>query len=468
MGKFKSISPIGHIILVAGLIYSLLSVNPLHTFLAVVLPFILVKLSWKNDEAPILFTALMTQYMAISVKVFYANYSNLAFDDISLHRYPDYINEAYYWGMGGLVTLALGIHFAIRGFKHTNNTSILAASHQFNGDKLGKLYLLLAIAYPILFKLSFSIGGLQQPLSKLIEFKWALFFIFMIYAFYKNEKKMFLWIASAELLFSFTGFFSGFKDYFLILFIGMVVLYGQNFKLQNIIPLGVILIVGFYTLMIWQYVKPAYREFLNAGQKTQTSVRSTEESLFKLYNLVTEIDSTGIKEGFEATVNRLSYIEFLSGAIEHVPYQLEHTNGELWLGAVERVLKPRILFPEKAAIDDSEKARLYTGQDYSGVESGTSISLGYFAESYVDFGKTGMLLILLVFGFVIGSIYRYILKQSPDLLIGTALTIPLFFVIFNYERALDKIFGALFMYLIIYLAFNRLVIKKTIEYLKND
>ncbi|WP_304062848.1 hypothetical protein [Pedobacter glucosidilyticus] len=468
MQQFKSLGILGNILLISGIVYATMSMNPLHTIVAVIAPFILIKLSWKSNEAPILFTALMTQYMAISVKVFYANYSNLAFDDISLHRYPDYINEAYFWGMGGLISLALGIHFAVRGFKHANNTSILAASHQFNGDKLGRLYLLLAIAYPILFKLSFSLGGLQQPLSKLIEFKWALFFIFMIYAFYKNEKKMFLWIASLELLFSFTGFFSGFKDYFLILFIGMVLVYGQNLRLQNIIPLGVTLIVGFYTLMIWQYVKPTYREFLNAGSTSQVSVRGTGESLTKLYDLVTAIDSTGIKEGFEATVNRLSYIEFLSGTMGHVPYQLEHTNGELWLGAVERVLKPRILFPEKAAIDDSEKARLYTGQDYSGSESGTSISLGYFAESYVDFGRAGMLLILLVFGFVIGSIYRYILKQSPDLLIGTALTIPLFFVIFNYEKALDKIFGALFMYLIIYLAFNRLVIKKTIEYLKND
>lgn len=466
MNKFRSPGFIEQLVIVLGLFYALLTKNPLLTSCAVISPFILMKLTWKLDESPVLFMAMLLQWTSITVKLFYANYNGLNFIDETLHKHPENILESYYLALLGLISEAFGIYLMIRGDHLAGDADLLENSLEFNTTKLSKFYAVFAVIYPILYNLSFSLGGLQQPLTKLLDFKWALFFIFMIHAFYSKNYKAFLLIAGLEFIFSFTGFFSGFKDYLILLFIGLIVVYKDNFKLVYLTPLAVFFYFGFYLLFSWQYIKPTYRAFLNGGQSTQTSIRTTEESLNKITDLAANIDSSAVKSGFKQTVDRISYIDFLSATISNVPENIAHTNGNLWLGAIERVLQPRILFPDKEAIDDSEKARLYTGDDYSGAEEGTSVSLGYFAESYVDFGKAGMHLVLFAFGLLIGLIYRYVIRQSPNILIGTAMIIPLFFIIYSYETALDKIFGALLLYFLIYLLVNRFALKPLLNYLK--
>ena len=65
---------------------------------------------------------------------------------------------------------------------------------------------------------------------------------------------------------------------------------------------------------------------------------------------------------------------------------MPHENGALWLDAITRPFMPRLFFPSKTAINDSERTNYYTGLAVAGAEEGTSISLGYVAESYIDFG----------------------------------------------------------------------------------
>lgn len=67
---------------------------------------------------------------------------------------------------------------------------------------------------------------------------------------------------------------------------------------------------------------------------------------------------------------------------------------------------PRLLFPDKAEINDSERAVRFTGLKLSGSDEGTSIGIGYMAESYVDFGEFLMALPLLALGYLFGCIYR--------------------------------------------------------------
>ncbi len=467
MNKFRTPGNIEKIIILFALLYAILSKNPLLSICAVITPFVLMKLTWRTSESPLLYVAMLLQWLAITIKVFYANSNDLLFTSEELHRYPLQIENAFYYALLGLIALALGIHLMIRKFELKTNDDILQDALKYDGKKLTTLYVILAIAYPILNKLAFSFGGLQQPISKAIEFKWTIFFIFMLYALQSKKYKAFLTIFIVEILFSFTGFFSGFKDYLLLLGIGSVVAYGASFKPIHLIPSFLLIFTSFYILVAWQNIKPVYREYLNAGEATQTSVRSTDESLGFLYELGSNIDEEGIKDGFEQTIERLSYIDFLSAVMTNVPENVDHTDGSLWTGAIGRVLMPRILFPNKEAIDDSEKTVLYTGQAYAGAEQGTSISLGYFAESYVDFGAIGMVIILFIFGLLIGWIYQYVLTQSPDILIGTALVIPLFFIIQSYETALDKIFGALLMYFIMYLLIKRFALGSILNYIKH-
>jgi hypothetical protein len=464
--RFKKLGQIELILFVLGVIYASLSTNFLISLSAITVPFILIRLLWKENESPLLLFAFLMQWLAITIKVFYANYANTLFDDIDLHRYPDFIEKAYYLALGGLVSMALGAHLVIRSFNLQDNKPMLYYTKEFNKNKLIRLYILTIIATPILLRLSFSLGGLQQPVTKIIEYKWSLFYIFLLYSFENNSAKIFISIFLIEFILSLTGFFSAFKDYFLVGGIGITVIYKNRFKISYLLPCIVLIIGAIYMLIAWSYIKPAYRAFLNEGTSKQINLKSNTESLSKIIDLTTSIDSTAIKEGFESIINRISYIDFLSGTLSNVPSQVAHTEGELWKGALEKVLKPRLFFPGKAAIDDSEKARLYTGSTYAGADQGTSISLGYYAESYVDFGETGMIYMLFVFGLLIGFIYRYVMIKSPNILIGTALLIPFFFTIYGYEKALDKIFAALFLYLIVYIIIKSFFLEKILAYLR--
>lgn len=451
-------------IFVFGVAYAILSTNTLLTISAISVPFLIMKLVWRKGDSPILFMAMLIQWIAITVKVFYANYTGEDF--VEVHDYPDEIITAFYSSLLGLIAVCFGINLALRSLKVEDKENFKLEKEDYNFNKLTQVYVICSIAYPILFALSFTLGGLQQPLSKFIEFKWAIFFLFMLYSFQTGQYKIFIMVACYEILLSFTGYFSAFKDYFFALFIGMLMVFGKRIKPQHLFPMLLIISIGVYFLMLWQYVKPEYRKYLSGGEEAQVSVRSTEESLSKLFELVANAGPEAIKEGFEYTVNRLEYIDFFSAAITQVPQNIAHTNGELWSGAFGRIFQPRLLFPNKKIIDDSEKASLYTGQEFYGADRGTSVSLGYFAETYVDFGLVGMHFMLCAFGFMIGTIYKYVIHSAPNIVIGTALVFPMFFVIFNFETALDKIVGALFMYFVMYIIVRRFALNAILTYIK--
>lgn len=462
VSQFKKFSFFEYAIIACGCLYAILCTNPLLTIVAVLFPLILIRLLWKTAEAPFLYFALVTQTLAVIAKVFYADIMHVDF--IEVHDYPIHITSAFYLSVIGLISLSFGIYLIIKSFNF-KNVDYKSLSLQYSNNRLRNIYLASIFIYPILLKLSFSLGGLQQPLYAIIQFKWAIFLIFMINCFASGNSKTFITIFAFEIILSFTGYFSAFKDYFLIFFIGLLIVTKNNIKFGYIVSILVLMIVGSYMLIMWEHIKPEYRNFLSEGEAAQINKHSTSESLNKLMDLVKETDSKGFQDGVERTVNRVSYIDFLSAAESQVPANVAHTNGELWFGAFARVLQPRLFFPNKTAIDDSEKARLYTGHNYAGADRGTSVSLGYVAESYVDFGQLGMEIALFAFGLLIGWIYKYVMVGAPNILVGSALVIPLYFEIFAYEKALDKIVGGLFMYLVIILVVKRFLLKPFLKYI---
>lgn len=461
--NFKSISQSGKIFLFLLLIYAATSTNPVQTAVSVIVPFILIPLLWKKNESPFLFISLMLQWLSINIKVFYANFENLNFAELFVN-YSE-INIAFYYSNIGLLFLALGIFAIIRKFELSEETYNELALN-YDSRKIVPIYIIVSILYPIISDGSFRFGGLQQPISKLADFKWMVFFVFMLSCLYTKQFKLFMIIAVAEVIMSLTGFFSGFKDYFLVIFGGILIIYGKELKFKQILPLTVVGACLVYMIVIWQFVKPEYRQYLNGGAMTQNNIRTTGESLSKLGEIVSKVDQKSINSGFKQTVDRLSYIDFFSATIDYVPRVIPHTHGRLWGDAVGRVLQPRILFPNKKAIDDSETTRQYSGMMVAGTEQGASISLGYMTENYIDFGMPGMFISLFVYGLLIGLVYKYVMTSSPDKLIGTAMIIPLFILIYLFESALNKLIGGLLMYLLIYELIRRFALKRFLQQIK--
>jgi hypothetical protein len=93
----------------------------------------------------------------------------------------------------------------------------------------------------------------------------------------------------------------------------------------------------------------------------------------------------------------------------------------LWWGAIQHVLMPRFLFPNKPAIHDSYRTRFYTRLHVAGPEEGTSVGIGYMGESYVDFGPVGMFTPIFLLGLFYGFIYRWFVQYYELKVIGFAI-----------------------------------------------
>jgi hypothetical protein len=121
-----------------------------------------------------------------------------------------------------------------------------------------------------------------------------------------------------------------------------------------------------------------------------------------------------------------------------MPYE----HGALWRDAIQRVFMPRLLFPGKPGIDDSQETAKYTGLAVAGQEQGTSIGLGYMAESYIDFGWLGMFIPIFLLGVFYGTIYRLFgyRQQNRLFAMGCAVAI-LVFGAYTIETSNTKLVG---------------------------
>jgi hypothetical protein len=146
----------------------------------------------------------------------------------------------------------------------------------------------------------------------------------------------------------------------------------------------------------------------------------------------------------------------------NVPDNVPFERGALWLSAIEHVFMPRLLFPQKAAVDDSERTQLYTGMLVAGREQGTSIGIGYVAESYVDFGIAGMFVPIFGLGIFFGAIYRvFVIRLRVKLIPAAIASSVLIFGAYTIETSNVKIVGGcvtqLLVLSVLYVFFGRAV-----------
>src|SRR4030095_8873586 len=176
----------------------------------------------------------------------------------------------------------------------------------------------------------------------------------------------------------------GFRDIFILL---IVVLTSSRTALKGwrLAQLGALAALVLVTGLVWTAIKVEYREFLNQGSGQQEVVVSVNQRFEKLGELVSRLDSVTLQAALEEATLRVSYVSYFAMSLAHVPAVIPHENGALWGSAIIHVLTPRIFFPNKPAIDDSVRTRIYTGLEMAGSEEGTCISLCYMGETYVGF-----------------------------------------------------------------------------------
>ena len=192
---------------------------------------------------------------------------------------------------------------------------------------------------------------------------------------------------------------------------------------------------------VWTVIKPSYREFVSQGTRSQTVGVDIGQSLAEVDRLSGVLDADKVVNGFVGAALRISYVEIPSYVMQRVPDILPYQYGALWGEAIYEVLTPRLLFPGKPILpSDSVRTNRYTGKNYETV--GTSVSMGYLIESYIDFGVLGALFIPFVLGMLYSLIAQHILKLGGryDLTFCIAALIVLFLPVQQFEISNIKLF----------------------------
>ena len=263
-----------------------------------------------------------------------------------------------------------------------------------------------------LSSIAFALGGFTQVIFSLVKIKWFFFLLFGYQSLLKNEKrKIFYFFVVLEFISGFYSFFSEFKTviYFLaVLLLGLL----EVINVKKLIYGGIIAgSLGLFAL-VWTGIKGEYRAFLNKGTKQQVAAASKEDALNKLYDLSSNVDEDSLNSSMYQFLDRLQYTYHFAKTIERVPAVIPFQNGKNWLANIEFTTTPRILNPNKPSYDATEKTRTYTGLAYSGRRTGSSFSLGYFAECYIDFGLWGMMFPLFLIGLMYGATYYWLMRNA--------------------------------------------------------
>lgn len=299
--------------------------------------------------------------------------------------------------------------------------------------------------------IAFLFAGFTQVILVIVKVKWFLFLLFGFQVFIKNRmKKAFFLFVTVEFTLGFFSYFSDFKTvFFFLAFIAITFL--RRVYLRHLLLAIFFLVAAFVLGVMWSGVKGEYRRFLNQGQKEQVVVVSKEEALEKLAELSAEQDAKSFGESVEIFLNRLQYTYHLAKTMEKIPADIPHQFGKNWGETLEFVFTPRILNPDKPRYEASVKTRKYTGLAYAGARSGTSVSLGYFADGYVDFGFLGMFIPLLIIGFIYGATYFYFIRNSSKNFIFNFAVVGAIFMEFHaFEMDSTYLSGRLYVSLLVF------------------
>ena len=349
--------------------------------------------------------------------------------------------------------------------KHADRLSI---------DKTFKIYVIGFFAMNALTGVAFLIPSLTQIIFSLGNIKWFLFLLFGFQSILKNRmRKQFYIFCALEFAMGFYSYFSGFKTiiyYILIIVLTLLAV----IKFNKIISVACAIVMLFFAGVFWTSIKGEYRFFLNKGSKTQSVQVEKSEALNKLLEISEKQNESTFSGATEDFLDRLQYTYHLAKAMDRIPQIIPYQNGANWFTTLIFVLTPRILNPDKGVYDASVKTSKYTGIQYAGIKKGTSISLGYFADGYVDFGYIGMFIPLLILGLIYGSTYFYFVKKSSNnYIFNFAVVSSMYLEMIAMESDSIFIAGRLYVTLLVFLIlkiffFPKLMIyismpKKTVE-----
>lgn len=421
-------------------VVGLLTPNPALTVSCALTLLVLVKLLWRPGEPPVLLFAATYQWIQISAKVFHADYRGEPLIRLASSSLTE---RAVELSLLGLALLALGMRLGIGRLHFSLRANPRDEAKLISSDRLFVAYLGVAVVGSLATFMAAAVASLSQFFLSIGGLRWAAYYLLGYTTFVQRAKKSYFALATLAEFVIGIGYFSEFK---IVIFVALLALLSVQVRSRGrsafiAITAGVFLLI---VALGWTRIKQDYRLHVSGGRREQVVVVSPTERVKIFISMMTSLTTRDLQLSIDQLAERMAYVDYFGSVLERVPSLLPYENGALLWGAIEHVLLPRFLFPNKAALlSDSDLTRHYTGKALAGNEEGTSISMGYMTESYIDFGPLLMFVPILLLGVAWGGMYRYMISRASLTVIGYAFATALLINANQFEITGIKLIGGM-------------------------
>ena len=449
--------------LYALLFFVLISPDPLLMLVSGLVLLLTFKLMWRINEPKNLLVNLILNWMVVAILLPFGAIFQKPLSELSNYK-SDTIVYATWLAVFSQFIYLVGIYLPIQKLVVTKIDRLQFILSRYDGKKIFTIYVIYSFFSAALFPILLGTSGGQMFMG-LIYFKWVfLTFLIIHTSVIPSNKKYVLLFVGLEILLSFSGFWAAFKDYILVS-VGAFFTLNRKISAKAFFVVLLTFILSFFIMIVWSASKIRYRAFLTGGQRSQNVVQTDElKNIGVLWGIVSEDFSRknfyeSFERGRDGLIYRISYVEYFALALKQVPTFIPHENGKLIQDAIEHIFKPRILFPDKKAIYDSDLTSKYTGTKFAGRNEGVSFSLGAVAEAYIDFGVVFMFIPIFFFGLFLGWMYKVLMLNGYNIVWGICYSAPIFQYAWMFPVPSTKLLGWSITYFVNFYLINRYLVK---------
>ena len=452
------------VVIALSMVFAGTSTNPLESCAVVAALATGVLLIWGVDPSRAMLFVFTYQWAQASVKVFQANVQGVPLDQFA--EIGGQVDTATWLSLVAVVVVAAGMRLAARVGPAKRADVTVLPDYVIGANPMFwfRVYMVFLLTSLIASAFAGLVSELFQPLQALAGLKWGFFWLFAYFTFSRPDRRvdLFAIVFAIEFVLGLGGFFSDFKSVFFVTFMAMLAAQ-VRVTLPRLLIIVPPLIALVFVSLVWTAIKTEYRDFVGGGSNMQLVTVGYEERMTYLGELISNVTSQDMIDAVDVAATRFSYVEIFGSVLDSVPALVPHEGGAIWLDAVIRPFTPRLLFPDKSVIEDSARTNTFTGLDVFGQERGTSISIGYVGESYIDFGFFGMFLPLFMWGMLLGLVSRYFINHSRIKgALGGAMVVAVLLPQAALETSITKAFGGLIVSVLVAFLVAKYAVPKTL------
>jgi hypothetical protein len=312
--------------------------------------------------------------------------------------------------------------------------------------------------------------SLEQQFEALQYVKVIALFLLFANILESGRGRLFLFAAlGIEIVAGFSGLLSGFRGVFVILAVAAL---AARVRWTPIVALGTAVASGVLVVLalFWTAIKGEYRHAVTLSDTAAQYIRvPVSQRLGIISDRALAASDIDWGEASYALLYRFAYVDIFGSVIgvqEDSPEK--DASMKQWNEAFEHVFKPRILFPGKQALSDTEVyLRLAHGDLNAEIAGGTSISVGYMAENFADLGFPGMLGGIFVLAAFAAGICRWFMAQRLPWMVREGLVFGALYGIGEngVEISLPKYLGGAVMFFVIYAVLVRFAVPIALRWL---